>query len=347
MARSGELLPRVLWRVAPRLALGMARRQVRTPVVETSPERDTEARLQAQTIDLAASGQFDRVLETLRGQLSSRATTVTGLRHSEVTLPALYAGLYQHDNDPEAADAAVEPFRKWYAERGADPDVAALVGRAIQILAGFRRGPQPEEETSDEQWRGMVGCLVEAGDILDGARPGGEKRELWHRARFRGAILECENPADAQERFERFLAFDPDNIETYLERTYQLLPRWFGSYDDIEQFARQSVDRTSGAWGKSLYMMIYGQVGETEPLPRTFMDWDLILAAFDDALGRFPPVQTINRFLPLAARFGQREIVRQLFDELPELRLDCWQNEDEPFEVHAWAFGRGPWPYRN
>lgn len=345
MAESAGLVPRMMWRIAPRLSLGMTRRRFAAPIVGRSPERDDEHALHAEVEALAEDRRFDEILDILRAQMSSRATTLMGVRHSEVTLPALYSGIYRNEDDPSAADAAAAPFREWFAARGKDADVAAVVARAIQILAHIHRGQGWADETSDAQWQALATFMAEAREMLDSVRAKGMERELWHRARFRGALNECEDAEDVTERFERFLSFDRGNIETYLERTHQLLPRWFGGYEEIEAFARQSVERTRKMWGRSIYMMIHWQVSETEPLTETAADWQMLLQSFDEALDRFPPIPVINRFIALAARLGRDGIVRDLFAELPELRLDYWEDPDEPFEVLAWAHGRAPWPY--
>ena len=68
--------------------------------------------------------------------------------------------------------------------------------------------------------------LSEARYVLEGSRKDGLTRELWHRAEFRAAHLECEDPEEISKRFDRYLGFDRGNIDTYLHRVEQLLPRW-------------------------------------------------------------------------------------------------------------------------
>ena len=108
-------------------------------------------------------------------------------------------------------------------------------------------------------------------------------------------LLDRDGAAALTERFEGYLAFDPANVETYLERTHQLLPRWHGSYAELEHFARQSADRTQDQWGLALYMMIYCVIADTEPLDQTHMDWPLILDGFDDAI--FPQRESSYNFV--------------------------------------------------
>ncbi len=340
MAKSGGILPRAMWRLAPKMALSRSRRRLKTPIVDFSPEFDAETQIREVAAALTGDHKFDAVLEILQGQLSSRATTETGLRCSEATLLGLYSEIAAAE-DREAVRAAIEPFHEWLENRGDHADVSALVARALQVAADGASAEVADPDARAE----MNNRLGAARDILDASRKNGMERELWHRARFRSAVYENESADEKRERFERYVAFDRGNIQSYLDRVQQILPRWGGTFDEIETFARQSVERTQKMWGSAVYLQIYHTVSLSEDLLETTLDWDRILIAFEESLDLFAPVVTINGFLALAARLEKREIVQALFAELPELRMDLWEDEDEPFEVFAWANGKGPWPY--
>lgn len=340
MAAKAGLMPKAMWRLAPKMALARARKTFTAPVAETSPEFDAETQIRDASSELAAQSRFDAVLEMLHDQLSGRTTTSTGLRCSEATLLGLYSRLAVQ-TDADVIDEMLVPFQAWGEERGSHADVAALIARAMQIAAEakFDNPFGPDTRTA------MNEALAGSRQMLDTCRKNGMNRELWHRARFRAAIHECDDAGERQERFEAYAAFDRGNIQSYLDRVQQLLPHWGGTMDEIEEFARQSVDRTQKMWKSTVYLQIYHSVSLSEDLLETAVDWNRLLQAFDDSLDLFPAVVTINAFIALAARLNKPDVVRSLFSELPELRMDLWEDEEEPFEVQAWAEGKAPWPY--
>ena len=339
MAEKPGILTKAMWRLAPRRALSRSRQNMTATVVKSSPEFDAETKIREGAAALAEEDRFDAVLEIVQGQLSSRATTDTGLRCSEATLLGLFSIVTPLDRKTEASTGA-DAFRGWFRERGDHPDVAALVARALQIEAEIGEA----DPTQPEARARIAGQLTEALSILDGCQKNGMSRELWHRARFRMAPY-AGDAEEATEQFERYVAFDRGNIQTYLDRAQHILPALGGDFDQIEGFARQSVERTAKMWKSAVYLQIYHTVSLSEDLLETSLDWDRLLQAFDDSLDLFPPIVTINGFIALAARLQKADIVRALFAELPELRMDLWEDEDEPFEVFAWANGDAPWPY--
>lgn len=341
----GIPLPRSAWALAPRLSVALSRRSFPVPVIALSPECEEDRSLQDQANQMARAGQFDQILESIRRQTASRASTPTGFRHSESTFSGLYRDIFEQESDLANAERAAEPMFDWYAANHRDPDVAALVARALQILA------QIDQDLADAKTRAgtpstpIADHLNEAREIQDSVRPAGKSREIWHRTMFRAGPAECPDPDECAERFERFLAFDPGNMTTYLERAIQLLPLRGGDYDTLEFFAQDATQRTDERWGAALYAMIYMMVSDQAAISRTAANWSWILDGFEDMLELFAPIPIINDFIRLAARAERKTLVRSLFEELPELRLDRWDDESEAFEAFAWANDKAPWPY--
>ena len=340
-----RVLPRAAWRLAPQFALARTRKSFPVPIEAESPELELDRDLFAAVAELTGANRFDEVLDRLGDELADRDSTPMGIRHSELTFSALYAGLYARPNDPAAAAIAVQPFRVWYDRRGENPEVASLVARALHILTEIELDAEPAGKSRRARRTQVAENLTEARDVLDYAAPHGEHLEIWHRSRFRGALLDCDDPEERRERFERFVIFDPGNAVSYFERAGQLLPRWHGSYEEIDAFARESALRTHHRWGSALYTLIYISLAGRLRLDRMDADWAEILDGFEHALSFLPAVPFLNDFLRLAAHFGRDELARDLFSELPELRLDRWDDADEPIEVFAWAHGRARWPY--
>ena len=341
----GIPLPRTAWAIAPRLSAAFSRRSFPAPVVELSPECEEDRSLQEQANELAREGQFEEILEILRRQLASKASTQTGFRHSESTFSGLYRDIYDQEHNLAGAERAAEPMFDWYEANHQDPDVAALVARALQILA------QIDQDLADAKTRaGTPSNPIgdhrnEARKILEHSRSAGVSREIWCRALFRGGRVESPSAKPDAKQFEQFLEFDPGNVMTYLERAIQLVPSRGGSYEAVESFAQDATQRTGERWGAALYAMIYMLVTDQVTLARTQANWSWVLDGFEDMLELFAPIPIINDFIRLAARAERKTMVRSLFEELPELRLDRWDDESEPFEAYAWANGKAPWPY--
>ena len=332
--------------VVPGLRSKRIRETFPAHIAEISPELYEELAVKEKIERLLVFGGYDHLLNHVLHLLKDRDTSAGGVRLSEMALVSVYADIHANAETPDAASAAAAPLFDWYANAGGNPDVAAIVARAIQILGHIHRGEAVAGEETEDERRALTNHLAEAERMLMKAAHIGQSRELWHRTRFKGGLLDCPDPAERAARFERFVAFDPGNIMTYTERGFQLLPRWQGSFEAVEQFALNSVQRTVRSMGGIVYWKIYDDLAELEDLREAHLDRAILQRGYEDAMARFVPEVEANRYISLIARLGDKETTRQLFEDLPELRLDQWPDRDLPLQVYAWANDEGPWPFK-
>ncbi len=341
----GLILKTARWLMPRAAGIVRARRELIMPVLSQSPEHEMGKEADEAAEKMFAARDFDGLLVTLRRQIAGRLTDPMGIRLFECTLRGVFAELFRVELNTDASEQALAPFSEWYAQADPDPDVAALLARALQIVG--------HSHQSGSNWRSrqtggvrMEECYSLANAILEKHRAAGQDSLLWRRSWFRSGLTDTNSPRELRDRFEQYLACDPLNVMAYRERAYHLLPRWHGSYGEIEAFARESAERTESRYGDALYAQVYIAIMDHENLPRdSDAEWDRIERGTRDCMRIWPGPIYANHLADLAMRFDKRALTRHVFEnEIEQLRLDCWRDTERPFEVYAWACGYGPQP---
>jgi hypothetical protein len=93
-------------------------------------------------------------------------------------------------------------------------------------------------------------------------------------------------------------------------------PRWHGSAEEIEAFARNAVERTKEKEGAGMYARIYWAASQSLFQGRLFENsnvrWEIMRKGIDDVLQKYPDQWNINNFALFSCLAKDKEMTQKL-----------------------------------
>lgn len=211
----------------------------------------------------------------------ARATVGDHERCYALAEPTATLSFEDPDITPGRAQLKLRLYEQAYHETGHSAGAGALYARALIELATLQSGPQWSALVSKEaaEKRAQGGEL--ARDVLRTTSAKASGCLLWHRIRFQMGLHEATTPQDLHLRFRAVLDYDQGEPGLFVERAIQLLPRWYGSYEELDSFARQAATLATPELAPSMYARIYAGIGAMENLRDTDADWRLMKESFE------------------------------------------------------------------
>ena len=97
---------------------------------------------------------------------------------------------------------------------------------------------------------------------------------------------------------------EPLFYQTYFAAIDYYAPKWGGSSEAIERFAREALEKTRSAEGFAMYARIYWYASQTQFYDGLFseslVDWTTMKKGIDDVLKKYPDSWNTNNFAKFA-----------------------------------------------
>lgn len=303
-----------------------------------SPDPVAEA-LKADMQPLLARGDFTALAAAFDAAFAEKAFTPRGYRTYRAAHELLMAPIEDAAYDAEAMAEVLPVYERWWlAERG-DPAAAAMYATALAMAGLSQCGDGTAETVSDEGLRDLVAFTHQARSVLNHAGARGRAHWLWRKADMFIAFAVCSAGVDETDTllpaFAAVQTLDPLEFGVYDDRTLQLLPRWFGSFGQLEVFAKAAADRTAAQFGDLLYARIYDCVLMHEDVEDTHLDGSRLMRGFADWMQRFPSQPLANRAAAHAHVLGDMGALDELFRRhIAEIHVETWFDDKQPLQ--AW-----------
>ena len=332
----------------------LARRYARglsIPVRDDTVEESEGARLRARGCFMARQEMWDVLGAEIRRHDRARHSTPGGTAladllsygaRSDVVLPvetALSDPGLMSAHAPREGMAAFEEVLK---EHPGDYGVALVVAQAHVDIGWAWRGQGWISEVPEKHWEAFHTHFDRAGDILDSFDAFAEDSPAL--AAMRCALLAA-TPAPktrVADDYEDLIDLDPGNPRHMRGLGNHLLPRWFGSYEQLELEARRSAARTGDVWGAGAYTWVYLDALSVDPGAFRHLEVPFFLDGMRDILTRRGDQHYANQMAAFCAvtlqqpRYDRPDIAAALRD----LRgaLD-WILRDHLTELHPLVWG--------
>lgn len=212
-------------------------------------------------------------------------------------------------------DGELRDIRKWQKARpGSD---AARLAEAVYWRghAWHARGTGYSRTVSKEGWRLFAQRLERAYEVLQtiGAGCAAKYPLILDTLIDAGAPESVLRPifAEASAAYPRY-----HNIYFSMARRFE--PKWGGSVEDYERFAREAVEATATFEGKGMYARLYWLVDYDSGIPfargiSDMPEWGTLRQGFNDLLERYPNSQhNLGQFLNVACRSADADLYRSL-----------------------------------
>ncbi len=225
-------------------------------------------------------------------------------------------------------------FRKideWRRERP-DTTSADLVESILWYSwAWSARGDGYAKDVTPEGWQLFRERLQEAAAVLKRSRETAGACPLYYEVWLIVLLGLDASDAEIRDAFEAGVKRFPDYTPLYLKRTLALLPWWGGSYEEVDAFINEAVERNLGGEGEALYARIWlwvanDQSTEFNLFRDTPADWSRMRKGFELLVERYPRSGFLaNSFAAYACRADDKntyKAVRERFT--PPYYLPAW-----------------------
>lgn len=326
-------------------------RRLEVPLVTCPPEDAKRHEVSDHGQFLARQDRWEDLGLLIRQYDRARAATDTGLpmadllaygARADVTAPverALSDPGLMPAHAPRSGLAELEDVLEEYP---GDYGIALVVAHAHIDIGWAWRGAGWSAEIPARDWKRFKRHFARASEILDAFDAFAEDSPALAAARC--ALLAAESAPQTRvgDDYEDLIDLDPANPRHMRALGNHLLPRWFGSYGDLELEARRTAARTADIWGKGGYTWVYFDALAVDPGALTLMDVDLFLVGMRDILERRSDQHTVNMFAAYCAVTQAARRYRHARQTAAQQQLVAafrWILSDYLREVHPLTWG--------
>ena len=303
------------------------------PVHDESPEH--KARLAAQNHGqfLARQERWPELIDLARRADRKRETTPGGMPVADLLLfgaradvvhaveHALLDGTPPKDAPLLQGIAALEALRTEFPN---DPIIALLVALTHVDIAWAWRGAGDGDTVAHPSRRAFAAHMERAGVLLkphSGIAMDSPALAAAQCALLPGRANPEHRVADA---YGDLIDLDPQNQRHMRAMGNHLLPRWFGTYPQLDLEARRTAARTQSVWGAAGYTWVYFDAVASDADACAHVDAEFFTDGLKDIMKHRPDQEMANllaAYCAVAMRHGQGQSARA--DDVRQQIIDC------------------------
>lgn len=265
------------------------------------------------------SGQFALLERALQDLVSSKKRFDDG----DSPAAAAYWSFRRMMPSPGADASHREILSRWHAAMPASIFVPFGEARFMYANGWNARGSGFSGSVSQESWELFHIRLKEAEQILVDAPAPLKDTPLWHNLMLAITQDTSRTKNKPDEVFEQAVRRWPDYYDFYEVRLTRLVPRWGGSWEQVESFIQRWSTEQSKSEGHSLYARLYASLKDQGVTPdATMMDWPTMRRSFEDLTKRFPVRRFKNLYASHACFARDKAAFGAAMAKLPAYDLD-------------------------
>jgi len=249
------------------------------------------------------------------------------------------------ENKDEAYWENIEQKALKWVNQNPDSPFAHNAYALILVQHGWKhRGKGWARDVKPENWEPFYYYINKAKEYLIQNKEIGSKDPNWYEAMLRIATAESWDEKDFNQLIDEALSKNPLFYELYFHAVNFLTPKWHGSRDKIEKFAKEAVNRTKDKEGKGLYARIYWYASQAQYGNRLFKKskviWSQMSEGIDDVLAEYPDQWNINNFAHFACLAGDKKKANELLNMIEgEPIIEVWRHKGVYEHYKNWASG--------
>lgn len=251
---------------------------------------------------------------------------------------------------------AYQMFRREMAGRGADgddlkriehwsqqPPVSMFVEfAALRLRYGFAwnaRGSASAAKVGDEQWRTFHQGLAGTEAALHRATPELRQTPLWHQLLLAVAGDTRLSRGNMATVFEEAIRRWPANYDLHEVMLSRLVPRWGGSWEQVDAFILHFANQRQGAEREALYARLYAISllrGGDDPRS-TRLDWARMKNGLESLVTLYPDPKHLNLAASFACLYQDEPSLKASLKRIPydKVRPDAWLSGTDVLKCSA------------
>jgi hypothetical protein len=278
--------------------------------------RETTRRVQT----LVVEGDLDLVLRAEKDLGFSKRKFTTG----EYYLEAWYSALEDTLTSPHAK--IYQLVEGWTRARG-DQGYAKIAQALFAYGEAWgARGGGGASTVSPEGWSIYRRKLKEADKVLDSAPAQTKELAPWYALKLTIAYQDSDLMSARKGLLAKGTDLWPDYVPLYSIAMAYSLPRWGGTYQEVDRIAHLAYEKSKPREGASLYPMSYRLIFAVTcdcTIADTVVDWDLMKRGFRDIEKQGGASEEIwESYAKFACQMRDRPEARRLLELSDKMRKD-------------------------
>jgi hypothetical protein len=223
-------------------------------------------------------------------------------------------------------NALQEKLDLWIKQFPNSPHAQVARAQFLVNRAWFYRGTGYADTVPDVAWPRFSKYIEAARNTLVETRSTSIANPEWFNIMIPIASAQSWQTSRVAGLVRDLFEFGQSYATAYQSAAGMLLPKWGGSYEMIEAFAREAIKRTAPEEGAAIYARIYWQVDFG---PTTFhdtrADWATMKRGFDEMILKYPDPRNVNGKAMFACMAGDAATFNSTIKQLGErVRPDTW-----------------------
>jgi rhomboid protease GluP len=290
---------------------------------------------------IAAGCDAQRAFETgdyasLDRMLYPPAGSVADQDDGESRLGGLLGGLRDSFEQRQTPEAVLARLADWRRQRpdSAGPDLVEAV--LFHAWAWSARGGGFAKEVAPNAWALYGQRMVMAQAALADARRSPESGPLWYQLQLVIGNDASQDTQKLRSTFDDAILKYPDYYSLHAAMLRILMPRWHGSYEEVDDFIGDmlnisSVDRRSEVYAR-LYSMYADLEGDdTDLFKDAHARWPRMREGYEQMLSRYPRSESIrNLYAAFACRAGDAEAYTAARGQIRTVVQSAWTKKYSP-----------------
>lgn len=329
---------RVINAMKSRLGLVFLWLSLLMPSIVFAGEAEDRMRIQMQAFHRFTLGKYADLQRSIDDALRGETRTSSGLW----TLTMIDSGLEDvFQSDPHDEAMWEQHRRHVQAWVDAYPESAAPRLAYAQMLFqhGWRyRGGGFASTVDEADWAPFRKHVRSAAEYLESNKAIASADPRWYEYMAQIAV----NEQWPQDRFDAMIDEGLKRYPTYYQLYFAAMeysaPKWGGSAQAIEDFARAAVKRTRKTEGEGMYARIYWYAAQSQYHDALFtqskIDWEAMKRGIHDVVARYPDAWNLNNFARFACLAGDRAETWALIDRIgDDVDARVWRGGRQEFEA--------------
>lgn len=232
--------------------------RIRVPMVKNGEERDAYFAFAGEFEPLLEQPRWPELLQRLRDCEQSRSLFPSLDRHYLAAMEGALGPLERAiEQGAPAANASLALYRSIHLTHPENHLAAALYARALCLVGWLYRGSGFVQETDPAHLEKFAELHDQAATVLAPFDAIEADSPILAMACYQLVKGLPDGGQQLSRRYDDWARLDPDCLNILDEHGFLLLPRWFGTYDEIEVEARRAAARCDATIGNGAYAVFW------------------------------------------------------------------------------------------
>lgn len=278
------------------------------------------------------TGDYDR----LDAMLHPRPSEIADMDDGDSRLTGLIGGLTDLFEQEQSLEVALARLGDWRRERPDSDGPDIVEAMLFRSWAWSVRGEGYTDTVSSQQWQLFAQRIAMAQAALDDAKDRPLPSPVWYQLALQLGLDGGLSNAELRAIFDAGAARYPDYYGLHSAMLRVLMPRWKGSYGEVDNFIEEIVRRTSEARGPEMYARLYSifavlEGDDTDLFEEAYARWPTMKQGYEDLLSRYPQSDSIkNAYAQFACRASDAETYRAARIAMNGIIATAWTPKHSP-----------------